>query len=493
MLRSGSLFRYYGPKLLGRTEAFEAGVRGHLGVGHAVATSSGTAAMRSALAALGIGCGDEVIVPAYTFIATVNAVVVAGAVPVFAEIDSSLGLDAADVASKISPRTAAVIPVHLENVACDMDALLDVARRHGIPVLEDAAQSMGATYHGKPVGTLGDIGAFSLQLEKNVTSGEGGVVVTNDESLYLRAARYQDQGGQFFTSHGGGRGAELAEPFVGENLRMTELAGAIAGVQLGRLPGLLDSMRANKRCILDALGPSTASSAGRSPDPDGDGGSSITWFTPSAGVDRPLREGPARRGRPVDAACTRGSPVYATPAILERRTASNKGGPWHCAEHPAQVDYRMGMCPQTEDLAARAITVGVGARSTTSRTAPTSPPPWPKSPPTSSLTKAVRLAVLGCGAIARRAHLPGFRAAGAEVAVFASRSLSSARAPRPVTGAQAMRSTTGGRPSPAPTSTPWPSARRMGCTPTWRSPPLPRASTCWSRSRWRARSRTSTA
>jgi 8-amino-3,8-dideoxy-alpha-D-manno-octulosonate transaminase len=360
VLRSGSLFRYYGPKLLGRTEAFEAGVCRHLGVGHAVATSSGTAAIRSALAALGIGCGDEIIVPAYTFIATVNAVVVAGAVPVFAEIDSSLGLDAADVASKISPRTAAVIPVHLENVACAMDALLDVTRRHGIPVLEDAAQSMGATYHGKPVGTLGDIGAFSLQLEKNVTSGEGGVVVTNDESLYLRAARYQDQGGQFFTSHGGGRGAELAEPFVGENLRMTELAAAIAGVQLGRLPGLLDSMRANKRRILDALGPVDGLVRREVPDPDGDGGSSITWFTPSAGVAARFVEALLAEGIPSTRMYA-GQPVYATPAIIERRTASNKGGPWHCAEHPAQVDYRMGMCPQSEDLAARAITVGVGA------------------------------------------------------------------------------------------------------------------------------------
>jgi 8-amino-3,8-dideoxy-alpha-D-manno-octulosonate transaminase len=359
VLDSRSLFRYYGPHLLKRTAGFESAVCGSLGARHAVATSSGTGALRAALAALGVGCGDEVIVPAFTFVATVNAVVVAGAVPVFAEVDESLGLDADDVAAKVSPRTVAVVPVHIENVACDLDPLLDVTARNGLAVLEDAAQSMGATYRGRAVGTIGDMGAFSLQLEKNVTAGEGGVVVTDDERLYLRAARYQDQGGQFFTSHGGGRGAELAEPFVGENLRMTEIAAAIAGVQLGRLPGLLDGLRANKVRILDAVGTVDGLERRHLPDPAGDGGSSITWFTPGAAIAERFVAALLAEGVP----CTRmyaGLPVYATPAVLERRTASGKGGPWHCAEHPCQVEYRMGMCPRTEDLAARAITVGVG-------------------------------------------------------------------------------------------------------------------------------------
>jgi 8-amino-3,8-dideoxy-alpha-D-manno-octulosonate transaminase len=359
VLESRSLFRYYGPNLLGRTAAFEHALATTLGAEHAVATSSGTAALRTALAALGIGCGDEVIVPAYTFIATVNAVVIAGAVPVFAEVDASLGLDADDVATKVSPRTAAVIPVHIENVACDLDALLAVTKRHGLAVLEDAAQSMGATFRGKALGTFGDMGAFSLQLEKNVTSGEGGAVVSDDERLYLRAARYQDQGGQFFTSHGGGRGAELADPFVGENLRMTELAAAIAGVQLDRLPHILAALRANKTRILELLGTVAGLERRHRPDPEGDGGSSITWFVPSAEIAERFVNALLAEGVPS----TRmygGQPVYATPAILERRTASGKGGPWHCAEHPCAVEYRTGMCPRTEDLAARAVTVGVG-------------------------------------------------------------------------------------------------------------------------------------
>ena len=354
VLESRSLFRYYGPHFLGRTAAFEEHLAAYVGSAHAVATASGTAALRTALAALGVGCGDEVIVPAFTFIATVNAVVVSGAVPVFAEIDDTLNIDATDVAAKLSDRTTAVIPVHLENVACDMDALRDI----DVPVIEDTAQSLGARYHGRALGTIGDLGTFSLQLEKNITAGEGGAVVTDDDALFERAARYQDQGGQFFTSHGGGRG-EMAEPFVGENLRMTELAGAIADVQLIKLDALLSAMRANNARIRDAVGAVDGLVPRRSPDPDGDGGSSLTWFAPTPELAR--RFVAALRAERVPAAqMYNGEPVYATPSILERRTASGKGGPWNCAEHPPQVEYRMGMCPRTEDLAARSFTVGVG-------------------------------------------------------------------------------------------------------------------------------------
>jgi 8-amino-3,8-dideoxy-alpha-D-manno-octulosonate transaminase len=359
VLDSRSLFRYYGPQFLGRTAAFEAAVAAYVGTEHAVATSSGTAALRTALAALGVGCGDEVIVPAFTFIASINAIVVSGAVPVFAEIDDTLNIHADDVAAKITERTVAVMPVHLENVACDMEALVAVTAARGIPILEDTAQSIGATYNGRALGSIGDIGAYSLQLEKNITAGEGGVVVTSDARLFQRAARYQDQGGQFFTSHGGGRGEELAEPFVGENLRMTELAAAIAGVQLAKLDDLLAAMRRNHGRILAAVGEVEGLAPRRVPDPAGDGGSSLTWFAPSADVARRFVAA-LRAERIPSAQMYNGQPVYATPAILQRRTASGKGGPWNCAEHPARVEYAMGMCPRTEDLAGRSVTVGVG-------------------------------------------------------------------------------------------------------------------------------------
>ena len=359
VLESGSLFRYYGPKLLGKVAAFEDGVRAMLGARHAVATSSGTAALRTALAALGVGCGDEVVVPAFTFIATINAVVAAGAVPVLAEIDETLNVDAADVAARFTERTAAVVPVHLENVACDLDPLLEVSTRAGVPVIEDTAQSMGATYRGRALGTLGALGCFSLQLEKNVTAGEGGVVTTEDDGLYLRAARYQDQGGQFVTQHAGGRGEDLDEPFLGENLRMTEIAGAIAGVQLARLPDLLAALRRNQRRVLDGVGGVDGLTPRRRPDPEGDGGSSATWFLPDGEVARRVVKALRAEGVPC-AQMYRGQPVYANPALAAKRTASGKGGPWNCAEHPTGVGYHPGLCPRTEDLASRSLTVGIG-------------------------------------------------------------------------------------------------------------------------------------
>ncbi len=370
VLESRSLFRYYGPKLGHRVEGFEQSLCELLGVPrggsgglppiHAVALSSGTAALRAGLAALGVGCGDEVIVPSITFIATVNAVVTMGAVPIFCEIDRSLGADPADVETKITERTAAVMPVHLENQGCDMDGLMEVAKRRGVAVIEDACQAIGSTYRGRSLGAIGDLGAFSLQLEKNITAGEGGALVTSDERLLVRAARYSDQGGQFVTSYGVERGAELAEPFAGENLRMTEIAGAIATEQLRKLPTILESFKANRRKILETAGEIDGLELRASHDPDGDGDSSITWFAPTPEIARGFAKALRAEGVP-SAQMYEGKPVYSNPAILAKRTATGKGGPWNCAEHPTSVSYEMGMCPRTEELVARSFIVGVGA------------------------------------------------------------------------------------------------------------------------------------
>ncbi|HUR77418.1 MAG TPA: DegT/DnrJ/EryC1/StrS family aminotransferase [Acidimicrobiales bacterium] len=357
VLRSRTLFRYDAPIEKSRVHGFEVALQERLGVARAVAVSSGTAALRVALATLGVGCGDEVIVPAFTFIATVNAVVTTGAVPVFCEIDDTLTMDPNDLATKVTPRTAAIMPVHLENVAADMDAVMDAAG--DIPVIEDAAQAIGVTYAGRAVGTIGALGAFSLQVQKNITSGEGGAVVTDDEVLALRAARYQDQGGQFITQHGSLRGGELGDPFVGENLRMTEVAGAIAGVQLRKLDEVVDRLRANAFAIEQAVGDVTGLSPRRRPDPVGAVGSSLTWFAPTREAAKQI-VGALRKERVAAAQMYEGLPVYCAPAILAKRTASGKGGPWNCAEHPTEVTYAPGMCPQTEDLASRSITVGVG-------------------------------------------------------------------------------------------------------------------------------------
>jgi dTDP-4-amino-4,6-dideoxygalactose transaminase len=359
VLRDRSLFRYHSSRIPARVAAFEAAACEAFGSRYALATANGTAALRCALAALGIGCGDEVIVPAFTFIATVGAVVNAGAVPVFAEVDDTLTLDPGDVASKITERTRAIVPVHLENVACAMDELIPVAHAHGVPALEDAAQAIGVTYHGRAVGTLGRLGAYSFQETKNITTGEGGMVLTDDEDAYVRAARFHDQGGQFVTQYRGTRGPEHGEPFVGDNLRMTELAGAIGAVQLARLPALLDAMRQNCARIRDAIGTLPHLTPRRVPDLAGAGGSSLTWFAPDAAVARRMVDALRAEGVPA-AQMYEGLPVYASPSIAARRTPSDRGGPWHCAEHPSDVTYAPGLCPKTEDLASRSITVGIG-------------------------------------------------------------------------------------------------------------------------------------
>jgi dTDP-4-amino-4,6-dideoxygalactose transaminase len=345
VLRDRSLFRYHSPRTVARVDAFESAVCDALGCRFALAVSNGTAALRTALVVLGIGPGDEVIVPAFTFIATVSAVVAVGATPVFAEVDDTLTLDPGALEARCTSGTRAVIPVHLENVACDMDAVGAVAANHGLAVLEDAAQAIGVSYHGRSVGTIGALGAFSLQQTKNITTGEGGIVTTDDEDRYVRAARFHDQGGQFVTQYRGERGPDRGVPFMGDNLRMTEIAGAIGLVQLGRLPGLLAAMRA----AYDRIGEAIAAAgpvplpARRIPYPDGIGGSSVTWFAPDPEAARHAVAALRAEGAPA-AQMYDGRPVYANPAMRDRPGA----------------DPARDRCPATEDLVARSITIGIG-------------------------------------------------------------------------------------------------------------------------------------
>jgi 8-amino-3,8-dideoxy-alpha-D-manno-octulosonate transaminase len=361
VLRSRSLFRYEGPDLLNRVEAFEERLRTMLGTEYAVGVTSGTAALQTGLIGLGIEDGDEVIVPAVTFIATVGAVVSARAVPVFAEVDESLNLDADSFEAQVTEKTRAVIPVHLANVACDMDPIVDVARRHGIRVLEDAAQAMGVSYKGKQVGSIGDAGAFSLQLTKNVTTGEGGALVTDDFDIFDRAVRYQDQGGQYTSSAGDIRELPSGAPFLGANLRMNEITGAIADVQLGRLPGIIDAMRSRASSIRQRLGDLPVGWR-RLPDPEGEGGS-VTMFLEDE--ETAVRFMAALRAEGIPAGRIYGGrPVYANPAVLERRTAWSKGCPFNCDEHPTDRTYFMGLCPRSEDLLGRSMTIGVGPKMT---------------------------------------------------------------------------------------------------------------------------------
>ena len=217
VLRSKRLFRYYGPtpgpsKVTELEEAFAAVI----GTKHCAAVSSGSAALMCALAGLGVGPGDEVIVPAYTWIASASAVVAMGAVPILAEVDESLTLDPMDVRRKISPYTKAIIPVHMRGAPSQMDELMAIAREHKLPVLEDVAQADGGSYHGQRLGSVGDVGAFSLQFNKILTCGEGGMVTTNDDDILRRVLMYNDVvGGQRNNVPAAGDPARDQLPHVG--------------------------------------------------------------------------------------------------------------------------------------------------------------------------------------------------------------------------------------------------------------------------------------
>lgn len=237
VLESGMLVQ--GPQVAALEQEFAA----RLGARHAVAVASGTAALHLALLAHDIGPGDEVITSAFSFVATVNAILYVGARPVFADVDErTFNLDAGAVADAVTPRTRAVVPVHLYGLPCDMDDITDVAARHGLALIEDAAQAVGATYRGRPVGTFGT-GCFSLYATKNVACGEGGVVTTDDDRLADRVRLLRQHGMR----------TRYAYETLGFNLRMTDLHAAIGRVQLGRLDDLTRRRRANAAVLSRSL------------------------------------------------------------------------------------------------------------------------------------------------------------------------------------------------------------------------------------------------
>jgi len=232
VLRSKRLFRYYGPQPgPSKVEELEDAFANCMGTQYALAVSSGTAALICGLQGIGVGPGDEVIVPAYAWIASAASVLAAGAVPVVAEVDQSLTLDPADVERKITPHTKAIMAVHMRGAPCRMDELLTIAQNHGLKVIEDTAQSNGGSYKGQRLGSIGDVGCFSLQFRKIITSGEGGMVITDDEQSWKRAFMFHDVIG------GLRRNLSVDEILWGINFRMPELLAAVAVVQLGRLEG----------------------------------------------------------------------------------------------------------------------------------------------------------------------------------------------------------------------------------------------------------------
>lgn len=367
VLRSKNLFRH-NPN--SQVRAFEQEARAVLGVENALMVNSGTSALVCALFGLGIGPGDEVLVPAYTYIATAAAVVAVGAVPVIVEIDESLGMDPADAEQKITPRTRALIPVYMQGVPGRIAALLEVAQRHGLKMVEDCAQCIGGRYHGRMVGTFGEAGEWSFNYFKVLTCGEGGLVFTNDYNLYERACFASDPALPMWMRDHEGKTGWHTPPFSANCYRPSEIIGAMARVQLRKLEGILAHTRALKAAFLDELDQAGEPHGYRRQhvdDPAGDCGISAAILCHDVEAARRYAEALTAEGLPCGTAYNTGFPdrhIYRYwDSVLDKASPHPSGYPWNDPQYtqprgeqpPGQVEYAREMCPRSLDLLHRAL------------------------------------------------------------------------------------------------------------------------------------------
>ncbi len=361
VLESGSPFRYWGPGKPEKVLRFEEDFAKHMGTRFALGVTSGTAALDCAVAGLGIGPGDEVIVPAYTWWSDYTCVVHAGALPVFADIDRTFNLDPADFERKITPRTKAVIAVHLLGGPCDMDPIMEIARKHGVKILEDSAQCVGGSYHGKKLGSIGDVGIYSFQINKMITSGEGGAVVTSDPLIYERAARFHDMGTirRLFTDR---IGSSQVPTFAGENFRMSELTGAVLGAQLAKLDSMIAELRRHAGAIHDGIKNIPDIRLRHRPDPAGDIGYAVYFETPDKATrDRCIRE---LRERKVPASTLTGSVLLPIAESVINKRTRHPAWPSFNTTEGKQIQYGPDCCRQTLGIFDRFVQIRIGARYT---------------------------------------------------------------------------------------------------------------------------------
>lgn len=276
VMRQGRLFRYL-DGYESETAKFETSWSNLIGVKHSILVNSGTSALITALRGADLKPGDEVIIPAYTFVATAVAIISLGAIPIVANIDHSLTIDPSDMASRITEKTRAIVAVHMCGYPCDMHAILAIARQHDLVLIEDVCQAAGGTYKGTRLGALGDAAAFSFNYFKTISSGEGGVVVTSQEKLFERALIYHDSGCALF----GRNGRLLTEPvFSGQNYRLSEICSAVLNVQIDRLDDILSKLRLNKAKISE-LGPWNNMKSTPCHDELGECGTTLSWICES--------------------------------------------------------------------------------------------------------------------------------------------------------------------------------------------------------------------
>jgi 8-amino-3,8-dideoxy-alpha-D-manno-octulosonate transaminase len=352
------LARYYNPRP-SKVKELEEYAKKLFGVRYALAVNSGTSALSSAYIGCGIGPGDEVIVPGYTFIATAAEVVAAKAIPVIAEVDESLTIDPKDIEKKITSHTKAIVPVHMVGNCSNMDAVMGIAKKHNLMVIEDNAQACGGRYKGRFLGTIGHAGCFSLSSYKIVGAGEGGLILTNDEKIYLRAISYHDTAACWRPDRYA-RERFPGELFCGQNYRMSELEGSVILVQLRKMEERVKRYNANMRRVLNGVKKFKKVIPRRSNDIYGDVGYCLIFLAESPELAGKLKEVLQAEGVPAGARGTRMARdwhIYAYwEHILKKKTPTPEGCPFTCPYYRGKLpDYSPDMCPNTLDLVNRAL------------------------------------------------------------------------------------------------------------------------------------------
>lgn len=359
------LANYYANLSQTKVQAFQELACETFGVRHAIGVSSGTGALHAALVAAGVGPGTEVICPAIGFFATAAAVVMANGVPVFCDVDASLSMDPAKIVPLITDRTVAIAPTCVMGSVPDMDPIMAVARQHGLKVVEDCAQSCGGRYRGRYVGTIGDIGCFSISAYKIVGGGEGGLLLTDDERLWDRANCLAEGGGLW-------RPERFAPPrydgelFCGTNYRMSELEAAVDVVQLGKMPAVVDRFRRVKRAITERLQTYRQIVPQKLNDADGEVGYALRFFPESIELGERLVEDLRARNVGASLRGHGGRPdwhIYHSMFPITLRTGATAAScSFNCAEyrrHAGERTYERGQCPVADDLFDRMISIGL--------------------------------------------------------------------------------------------------------------------------------------
>jgi dTDP-4-amino-4,6-dideoxygalactose transaminase len=349
VIAGGKLSRYQAGST-SFTGKFEARFRERLKVKHLLTVNSGTSALIAGLAAAGIGPGDEVLVPAYTWVSTAIAPLAVGAVPVLVDIDESLTIDPQDAERKITPYSKAIIPVHMRNLVCDMDAVNALAKRHKLVVIEDACQAVGVKYKGRYVGTIGDAGAFSFNYHKNLNAGEGGALLTNDDRIFTRARMYHDVGSYIRENEFEGN-----EPiFSGVNFRVSELTGAVLLAQLSRLDPLLRRLRSHREIMVNRLSGGKAMKISPHHDPENAVGLTVIF-------ERVQDAQQFARRRGVERLIETGRHVYTNwEPFFAQRSFNPRMDPYKWAHR--EFTYSAEMCSRTLDILERTCHISLGAQ-----------------------------------------------------------------------------------------------------------------------------------